>query len=107
MPCYRFTLKDGSKGFICGDLGEHCTSCSEVSDFLCDYPVGDDKTCDLHLCASHAYEVGINLHYCPAHFQMWLKFTESGAANKILENVESFRAYAFQSKLNKRDQNDD
>src|SRR3546814_5750819 len=32
--------------FVHGDLGKHCTECAAPSDNLCDYPVGDGKTCD-------------------------------------------------------------
>ena len=55
---------------ICGDLGPHCAECAGVGGNLCDYPVGNDKTCDRPLCDDHATEVAPDVHYCRAHFIM-------------------------------------
>lgn len=54
MPCYIEHTKDGDTMFLCGDLGPHCAAdkCAAVSGWLCDYPVGEGKTCDLPLCGS-------------------------------------------------------
>lgn len=44
--------------------------CPYVSTFLCDYPVGEGKTCDITLCEQHAIEQGSeweDLHFCPQH----------------------------------------
>lgn len=75
MACY---IEPGDHGpiFICGRLGPHCAeeNCGRVGDLLCDYPVGDGKTCDRPLCPSHATEVGPDLHYCIAHAEEWWKF---------------------------------
>lgn len=46
--------------FLCGEFGPHCGACASVGDFLCDFPVGDGKTCDMPLCESHATEVGVS-----------------------------------------------
>lgn len=90
MPCYQVKSKIGPM-FICGDLGEHCSSCSDVGLYLCDFPVGDNKTCDLHLCDDHAHEVAPNLHYCDAHFKMWEEFRKSGGVKHELENVVPYK----------------
>jgi len=46
MPCYLLRNKDGKPmGHVCGNLGPHCGCCGGVSGFLCDYPVGEGKTC--------------------------------------------------------------
>lgn len=102
MPCYRVPMKSGGHAFLCGDLGDHCASekCSDVSGYLCDYPVGDGKTCDLSLCQSHAYEVAQEIHYCPSHFDLWVKFSKDGGAEKALKNVEAFNTSAFDTKVN-------
>lgn len=73
MPCYIERLKDGGIGFLCGSLGPHCEAdgCAASTSFLCDYPIGDLKTCDLALCGSHAYEVAADTHYCPNHLLLW------------------------------------
>lgn len=51
-----------------------CVGCLPVlrqHEFQCDWPMGNDKTCDAYLCRSHAYEVGDDVHLCPAHFEAW------------------------------------
>ena len=68
--------------FLCGDLGPHCGACASVGDFLCDFPVGDGKTCDMPLCEGHA-----NIHYCPGHMVLWKRFLNSGGVQRELENV--------------------
>lgn len=94
MPCYLIRLKDGARGFLCGDFGPHCTAadCGDVSEYLCDYPVGDERTCDLPFCASHAYEVAPDIHYCPGHLALWLEFRKSGGMERELANVLPFKA---------------
>lgn len=87
MPCYK--TKDGIH--ICGDLGPHCAECADVGSFLCDYPVGKDKTCDRHMCSDHATEVAPDLHYCAGHTKMWKEFEESGGVKSVLENVSQFK----------------
>ena len=62
-PRHCYLLKKGGSGFICGDLGDHCTNCGTVSDVLCDFPVGDGKTCDRAICEECAHEVAPDVHY--------------------------------------------
>lgn len=90
MPCY---IKDRSDGrmFICGDLGPHCAECADLAGYLCDYPVGEGKTCDRGLCESHISEVAPGLHYCAAHMAMWEAYRDSGGVRRELENVVPFR----------------
>lgn len=92
MPCY--IAKDGDTAiFICGNLGDHCgdVNCADVSGYLCDYPVGDGKTCDMPLCHKHAFEAAPEIHYCPAHALMWMEFRDSGGVRRELENVVPFK----------------
>ena len=79
------------KIFMCGNLGEHCADCSAPADFLCDYPVGDGKTCDRKMCDENAHEVASEIHYCDAHFKMWREFRESDEIKKHLNNVAFFK----------------
>lgn len=54
----------------CGDGITPCWCCGHVADYLCDYPMGKGKTCDLSLCRAHAVvqEGGRwGLDYCPQH----------------------------------------
>jgi hypothetical protein len=52
---------------------EPICSCGYVSDFLCDWPVGDGKTCDLPLCEVCAHEIGEDRHTCEIH---WHEFQQ-------------------------------
>jgi hypothetical protein len=44
-----------------------CGFCSALAHFQCDYPMGEGKTCDKHLCLKHATRVGVNRDFCPEH----------------------------------------
>lgn len=97
---YQGTFEDYSamcagrdlKIFICGDLGPHCADCMGFGDFLCDYPVGDGKTCDRPMCSDHSHGVGLDIHYCETHFRMWKEFKESGGVDSALRNVIAIRS---------------
>lgn len=62
--------------FACGEGITRCARCSGVADFLCDWPVGRGKTCDLTLCrrcrvrvageADEDDDAGA-IDYCPQH----------------------------------------
>ena len=91
MPCYVKKSSDGGPLFICGDLGPHCADCAGFGDFLCDYPVGDGKTCDRPLCDDHANEIAPDLHYCAGHMKLWEEFKASGGVQRELENIVPFK----------------
>lgn len=80
-----------SNVFICGDFGEHCSDCAGIAEFLCDYPVGDGKTCDRKICHGHAKEVAPEIHYCESHYQAWVKFKNSGGIAEHLKNIIAFK----------------
>jgi len=63
---------------VCGSGIQPCSNCGEVADFLCDYPVGEGKTCDLHLCRKCRTHVG-KFDFCPIH----------GEKNKVIKMIES------------------
>ena len=61
---------------MCGDF--EMTLCREPGCdreglYLCDWPMGRGKTCDLPLCPGHAREIGEDRHLCPIHHPMWTK----------------------------------
>jgi hypothetical protein len=69
MGC-GFFEHEGRKGVMCGEIVVQCASCAFVAEYLCDYPMGDGKTCDAPLCESHGIEQGAewdDLHFCPQH----------------------------------------
>jgi len=83
MTCYSGHTPSGMKFTICGDLGPHCSYCSDVGELLCDYPVGNGKTCDRQICQNHANEVADDIHYCHGHHQEWMEFIRNGGADGI------------------------
>lgn len=94
MPCYLLRNKDGQPmGHLCGNLGPHCGCCGGVSGFLCDYPVGEGKTCDRPLCDHCAAEVAPDVHYCPGHAKEWADFKAAGGVQRELENVVPFKNF--------------
>jgi len=58
-----------------------------VGDFLCDFPVGDGKTCDRPICPDHATEIAPEIHYCAGHLLMWKEFRDAGGVERELTNV--------------------
>lgn len=68
---------------------EQCADCILIADFLCDYPVGNDKTCDRHMCEVHSIKVSYNMHYCKAHYREYLDWKNDGSLekDKILNNI--------------------
>jgi len=92
MTCYVM-YDDARKpvGHICGSLGQHCSDCGDLGSNLCDYPVGNDKTCDRSICEYHAHEVAPGIHYCDSHFEEWKAFMNSGGVKAELENVIPFK----------------
>lgn len=80
----------GSAVFMCGDLGDHCADCMGFGDYLCDFPVGEGKTCDRLMCDDHANEIAPEVHYCAAHLKMWEEFKAAGGVSAELANVVAF-----------------
>lgn len=69
MGCQTVNLPGGARAIVCSRGRRHrerCAWCQFGSMFQCDAPVGSG-TCDKHLCAAHADEVGPDRHYCPMH----------------------------------------
>lgn len=51
MGCATFVVgKDGEQGFICGEGMTPCKYCGALAEYLCDFPMGKGKTCDMRLC---------------------------------------------------------
>ncbi|WP_206002546.1 hypothetical protein [Paraburkholderia antibiotica] len=97
MPCTPFKLPDGTRGFICSrgrrGTAPQCRAdgCGAESDFQCDYPVGPRKTCDRHLCATHAHEIAPDVHYCPEHFALWQRAGIPVQASLIFDTEDDMR----------------
>lgn len=70
MACRTKKMDNGGILYMCGDIFEDaavCRVCGHIAEKLCDYPIGNDKTCDSALCPEHARVVTGDLHYCPEH----------------------------------------
>jgi hypothetical protein len=52
---------------MCGDLVVPVCPCGVAADFLCDYPMGKGKTCDLPLCADCRHAVDDDTDLCRLH----------------------------------------
>lgn len=53
--------------FICGDIEFPACECGHAADFLCDYPAGNGKTCDLPLCGCCRESIGEERDLCRIH----------------------------------------
>jgi hypothetical protein len=71
MPCTPFRFPDGMRGIVCTGKrrAKRCSveGCNQPSGFQCDFRTTAKKTCDRHLCAVHAHQVGPDQHFCPTH----------------------------------------
>ena len=106
MPCFirdakpkveiefgRLYKRDGGLLFMCGANSDdiHCSNCADVGDYLCDYPIGDGKTCDRGMCDAHRHNVAPEVDYCALHYPEWEKFRDSGAVLDHFRSVIPFR----------------
>lgn len=68
MPCELIRIRDGGTIVLCSSKrSQRCSVCRRYKASLqCDFPDGK-ATCDKHLCASCAVEIGPDLHACPSH----------------------------------------
>lgn len=57
--------------FLCGEIEVQVCGCQTASDYLCDYPVGDGKTCDLPLCDACRKNIGEERDLCAIHYAEW------------------------------------
>ncbi|VWD01553.1 hypothetical protein BLA17378_05273 [Burkholderia aenigmatica] len=72
MPCTPFRFPGGMSGIVCTRGRKRATRCSvpgcqASSASQCDFHTTTTKTCDRHLCAVHAHQVGDDVHFCPTH----------------------------------------
>jgi hypothetical protein len=68
MPCTPFELPGGGRGFLCTRGPRPRCVCGKLGAFQCDAPSKRRSgTCDKHLCASCATDVGPDRHLCPVH----------------------------------------
>lgn len=61
---------------VCGTRGSRpirCQheGCGKPGRKLCDWKVGEGKTCDMQLCDAHATQPARGKDLCPVHSRMW------------------------------------
>ena len=77
----RLAERSSDPVMTCGTAPlEPICSCGYVADYLCDWPVGDGKTCDLPLCEVCAHEIGDDKHACEIH---WHEFQHRTGVNRM------------------------
>lgn len=69
MKCSTVKLPNGITAIVCSgrERRGHCFQCGRLSTKLCDFPLGNGKTCDKKLCGRCAVPVGQDRDYCPEH----------------------------------------
>lgn len=67
MPCTPFNI-NGARGFVCTRGPRPRCACGKPATLQCDAPAKRKSgTCDKHLCAACATDVGPDRHLCAAH----------------------------------------
>jgi hypothetical protein len=73
MVCRPFN-RDGMTGFVCGPrLRIRKCACGSglPADLLCDWKVGEGKTCDLQICRGCSISPAEDKDLCPGHAKAW------------------------------------
>jgi hypothetical protein len=80
VTCSTVKLPGGGTAIVCGPRGRRrrCSvgGCTASAALLCDWKIGDGKTCDAPICREHAEEVAPDKHLCRRHqvdYRDWLK----------------------------------
>ncbi len=67
MPCTPFTLGN-ARGLICTRTPRYRCACDQTARLQCNAPTKRRSgTCDRHICAGCATEVGPDRHLCARH----------------------------------------
>ncbi len=71
MPCDFHRSEDGSLIYVICSRGARqtppCHYCGKPSTTLCDYPMGNGKTCDKAMCNNCKTHIGRDLDVCKDH----------------------------------------
>ena len=71
MPCTPFRTENGATGFACGPRQRCKCELRRPMKYLCDWKVGDGKTCDRPLCDRCTSKPAPDKDLCPAHQAEW------------------------------------
>lgn len=69
MPCSMIRLADGTVCYVkhSAPRRQKCRFCARWSTKLCDFPMGNGKTCNAPCCSEHSVSVGEDRDFCEAH----------------------------------------
>lgn len=70
MPCIEQRIPGGTAIYCTRGRGGRraaCYACKAPHEALCDWPVGDGKTCDRKLCGQHRARQGGDVDWCMSH----------------------------------------
>lgn len=75
MPCKHIAFSNGVRAIVCTPNARRarCASCGVLSsDYrLCDWKIGDGKTCDAKVCLSCRHSVAPDKDLCREHATLW------------------------------------
>lgn len=83
MSCDHVKI-GGATTIVCsrGRKPPRCAWCTHTpSAFQCDWKTAKGKTCDKHICATHALEVAPEKHLCPEHQKAYAAWKARRAAH--------------------------
>ena len=74
MQCLHLAGPHGAT-IVCGPFLKRrpCVSCGGESARLCDWKIGDGRTCDAAVCDEHTYSPEPDKDLCPGHHGIWLQ----------------------------------
>ena len=84
--CEDTTHAAGQLVHVSGSIElDHCKhrNCLCLAENLCDYPVGNEKTCDRMMCPEHSHEVGEDMHYCSTHYKQYIEYQKVASLPKL------------------------
>lgn len=74
MACHSVQLPDGTRAIVCGPKPrrQRCSSCNRLgATLLCDWKIGDGRTCDKPICADCTHSPAPGKDLCPEHAAEW------------------------------------
>lgn len=71
MPCDRVRLPGGGTAIVCSSRKRKRCECGRPATLLCDWKIGDGKTCDAPICTICAEHVGPDKHLCRKHSEAY------------------------------------
>lgn len=91
MPCIPFDF-NGARGILCTLTRRQRCACGQAASIQCDGPsrrTSGRGTCDKHLCARCATEIGPDRHLCSTHAQA-VQQREPAASGDLFQQQELF-----------------